>query len=126
MVHIKYSGYILHSKLLVSIAFFYSLMICALYDVYMYIYKVNKDYYYMYYNLNLNRQSLVSSAVREFSYCLYHRHISHVDHMSKALHKSITCPYICYLTTNLFVFEFCTCGMTSGPIKIDQLITDNE
>ena len=80
----------------------------------------------MYYNLNLNRQSLVSSAVREFSYCLYHRHISHVDHMPKALHKSITCPYICYLTTNLFVLEFCTCGMTSGPIKIDQLITDNE
>ena len=31
---------------LVSIAFFYSLIICALYDVYMY--KVNKDYYYYY------------------------------------------------------------------------------
>ena len=31
---------------LVSIAFFYSLIICALYDVYMYSYKVNKDYYY--------------------------------------------------------------------------------
>ena len=37
---------------LVSIAFFYSLIICALYDVYMYIYKVNKDYYYYYYFTN--------------------------------------------------------------------------
>ena len=34
--------------LLVSIAFFYSEMICALYDVYMYIYKVNKDCYYLF------------------------------------------------------------------------------
>ena len=31
---------------LVFIAFFYRLIICALYDAYVYIYKVNTDYYY--------------------------------------------------------------------------------
>ena len=82
-------------------------MICALYDIYMYIYKVNKDYYYYYYYYNYY----------DYYYYYYYYYNYYDDYYYYYL--LIVFVYslnaVCNISNDYFKCDYTICALKSRP-----------